>query len=281
MKYLDCEKSILITHKKTIWRRFVRGVREYLLIAEGDRIAVCISGGKDSMLMAKCLQLLQRQWLTKFELVFLVMDPGYAPENLRQIRQNAESLGVPIIIKPSDIFVALREMESETCYMCARMRRGVLYKLAREQGCNKIALGHHFDDAIETILMSILYGGEFKTLMPKLHSANFAGMELIRPLILVKEAEIIAWGKETGMSFLQCACQAAKRERESGELASKRNEMKALVAQFRRISPNIEGNIYSSAQDVNLDTLLGYHSKCRDIPYTNFLEEYEKRGAAQ
>ena len=271
-EYLDCEKSILSAYKSTIWRRFVRGVRIYRLIDTGDRIAVCISGGKDSMLMAKCLQLLKRHWPMEFNLEFIVMDPGYAPENRLLIKQNAETLGIPIRFFDSDVFDAIESMQA-ACFMCARMRRGVLYKLARDVGCNKIALGHHFDDVIETTLMNVLYGGEFKTMMPKLHSTSFPDMELIRPMYLVKEAEIMDWAAANQMSFLRCACRVSRENDLEGNEGSKRQQMKLLIEQFRKINPNIDGNIFASAQNVNLDTILGYQSTHKDIS-VSFLDEY-------
>ncbi|MEL7608505.1 MAG: ATP-binding protein [Bacillota bacterium] len=270
--YLECEKSILNAYKSAVWRRFVRGIRVYRLIDPGDKIAVCISGGKDSMLMAKCLQLLQRHWPIEFGLEFIVMDPGYAPENRLLIEKNAQTLGIPVKIFESDVFAAMESMQA-ACFMCARMRRGVLYKLAREAGCNKIALGHHFDDVIETTLMSVFYGGEFKTMMPKLRSTSFPDMEVIRPMYLVKEADIKAWAAANGMSFLRCACRVTwENEQEDTEVSS-RQQMKLLIERFREINPNIDGNIFASAQNVNLDTILGYQST-RKGTRVSFLDEY-------
>lgn len=275
--YNEAEKSILKQFSKTVWRRFIRGVREYKLIDEGDRIAVCISGGKDSMMLAKCMQLLQRHWKTKFELEFLVMDPGYTPEVRQQIIDNANLLEIPIKIFDSDIFDAISTFDGQFCYMCARMRRGYLYKTAQALGCNKIALGHHFDDVIETILMSVLYGGEFKTMMPKLHSENFENMELIRPLYMVKEADIIAWVKHNDLEFIQCACGVTQKNADSSdEFGSKRAEMKELIKHFRQISPSIEYNIFASCHDVNLDTIIGYHNDGRKLQYS-FLDDYDKK----
>lgn len=258
-RLLEVEKSIIKKYRRTIWKRFVNGVSDYDLIQPGDKIAVCISGGKDSMLLAKCMQELKRHWLVPFELDFIVMDPGYRPENLAQIEKNAALLGIPIHIFPAPIFNYVVTIEKSPCYLCARMRRGYLYREAQKRGCNKIALGHHFDDVIETILMSILYGAQMRTMMPKLHSTNFPGMELIRPLYLVKEADILAWSGYNHLTFLSCACrfteQVATQEYEN---ASKRKEIKNLIASLRKGYPEIDINIFRSAQNVNLDTLISY-----------------------
>ena len=276
-KYSDSEKTILNEFGKSIWRRFMRGMREYKLVSEGDRVAVCISGGKDSMLLAKCMQLLKRSWKTNFELEFLVMDPGYNAENRARVEENARKLDIPIRVFESDIFDAVDSMGGAPCYMCAKMRRGFLYKTAQSLGCNKIALGHHFDDVVETILMSMLYAGEFRTMMPRIHSANFPGMELIRPLYLVKEEDIIAWSEFNDLHFIRCACKVAEKNvKNNGEDGSKRQEMKRLVQQFREVSPNIDRNIFASAENVNLDTVISYHHNRRDIDY-HFLEDFEHR----
>jgi len=274
MKHLDCEKLLLKEYQKSIYRKFVRGVRDYGLIEAGDRIAVCISGGKDSMLMAKCLQLLQARCPFSFELVFLVMDPGYAPEDTQGIRDNLAALGIPGEICESDLFATLSKMDAELCFMCARMRRGVLYRLAGERGCNKIALGHHFDDAVETILLSLFYGGEYKALMPMVKSQNHPGMRLIRPMLLVKEQDILAWAKDTGRSFLRCGCTVVPCGTQPG-YATKRAEVKDLVTRLRQVSPYIDNNIFASAQDVNLDTVYGYHSGRRGMSHRSFLEDFK------
>ncbi len=272
-KYKEIEKSIIKKYRKEIWKRFVNGVNDYNLIQDGDKIAVCISGGKDSMLLAKCMQELQRHWQVKFELVFLVMDPGYNPYNRKVIEDNAKMLNIPITIFESPIFDVVAEVEDTPCYLCARMRRGYLYKEAKELGCNKIALGHHFDDVIETILMSMLYSGQIKTMMPKLHSTNYEGMELIRPLYLVKEADIIAWARYNELSFIQCACRLTEHCSVSGQGGgSKRQEMKNLIKKFRQINPHIEMNIFRSVHDINLETVIGYHTKSKSY---NFLDDYE------
>ena len=272
-KYKEIEKSIIKKYRKEIWKRFVNGVNDYNLIQDGDKIAVCISGGKDSMLLAKCMQELQRHWQVKFELVFLVMDPGYNPYNRKVIEDNAKMLNIPNTIFESPIFDVVAEVEDTPCYLCARMRRGYLYKEAKELGCNKIALGHHFDDVIETILMSMLYSGQIKTMMPKLHSTNYEGMELIRPLYLVKEADIIAWARYNELSFIQCACRLTEHCSVSGQGGgSKRQEMKNLIKKFRQINPHIEMNIFRSVHDINLETVIGYHKKSKSY---NFLDDYE------
>lgn len=274
----DVERSIIKDFRKTIWRPFIKGLNEYDLIRPGDSIAVCISGGKDSMLLAKCMQEILRHGKMVFDLHFLVMDPGYRPENRSLIEENARRLGIPIKIFDSDIFNTVVDVDQSPCYLCARMRRGYLYAHARELGCNKIALGHHFDDVIETILMSMLYGAQVNTMMPKLHSTNFSGMELIRPLYFVKEADIIAWKEMHQLHFLQCACRFTEQiEREKhltdAVKTSKRQEMKELIQHFRTISPHIETNILKSVENVNLDACLGYVKK--GVRH-HFLEEYDQ-----
>ncbi len=271
--YVNIERSIIKEYRKTIWRPFVKGLQEYEMIQDGDRVAVCISGGKDSMLLAKCLQQLKRQSDTKFELEFIVMDPGYQPENRKLIEENAALMNIPVRIFDSDIFDIVVDVDQSPCYLCARMRRGYLYSHAKELGCNKIALGHHFDDVIETILMGILYGGQINTMMPKLHSTNFSGMELIRPLYFVKEEDILAWRDSNHLHFLQCACrfteQIAKERAAAGEAVnggdivhtSKRQEMKELIARLRKNSPFIDANIMKSVENINLDACLGYIQK--------------------
>lgn len=271
--YVNIERSIIKEYRKTIWRPFVKGLQEYEMIQDGDRVAVCISGGKDSMLLAKCLQQLKRQSDTKFELEFIVMDPGYQPENRKLIEENAALMNIPVRIFDSDIFDIVVDVDQSPCYLCARMRRGYLYSHAKELGCNKIALGHHFDDVIETILMGIFYGGQINTMMPKLHSTNFSGMELIRPLYFVKEEDILAWRDSNHLHFLQCACrfteQIAKERAAAGEAVnggdivhtSKRQEMKELIARLRKNSPFIDANIMKSVENINLDACLGYVQK--------------------
>lgn len=278
-RYEEIERSIIKKYRKTIWKRFITGIKQYQLVQEGDRIAACISGGKDSMLMAKCLQELARHGPCRFEVKFLVMDPGYNPENRRLIEENARAMNLQLHIFETDIFNIVADVTDSPCYLCARMRRGHLYKQAQELGCNKIALGHHFDDVIETILMSVLYGAEFRTMMPKLHSTNFPGMELIRPMYMVREADVIAWARYNDLHFLQCACRFTESCAAEAHLGkSKREEMKRLIASFREISPNIEKNIFNSVHNVNLDTLIGWR---RGKDAHSFLEEYDCAPAAE
>ena len=273
-EYRVIEQSIIKQFRKSIWRPFTRALNDYELIREGDRIAVCISGGKDSMLLAKCMQEIKRHGKMNFELEFLVMDPGYHPENRKLIEENAEKLNIPIHIFDSDIFNIVVDVEQSPCYLCARMRRGYLYAHAKELGCNKIALGHHFDDAIETILMSVLYGGQFNTMMPKLWSTNFPGMELIRPLYLVKEEAILAWKDFNGLRFLQCACRfteqiAKEKNEEEGVHSSKRQEVKELIRELKKINPYVDTNIFRSAENVNLDACIGYVQKGKRRRFTD------------
>lgn len=280
-EYRVIEQSIIKQFRKSIWRPFTRALNDYELIREGDRIAVCISGGKDSMLLAKCMQEIKRHGKMNFELEFLVMDPGYHPENRKLIEENAEKLNIPIHIFDSDIFNIVVDVKQSPCYLCARMRRGYLYAHAKELGCNKIALGHHFDDAIETILMSVLYGGQFNTMMPKLWSTNFPGMELIRPLYLVKEEAILAWKDFNGLRFLQCACRfteqiAKEKNEEEGVHSSKRQEVKELIRELKKINPYVDTNIFRSAENVNLDACIGYVQKGKRRRFT---DEYDSRRA--
>ncbi len=276
-KYIEVERSIIKKYRKEIWKRFIAGINEYEMIKPGDRIAVCISGGKDSMLLAKCIQHLQKHSDFPFEAKYLVLDPGYSDENRQQIINNAKLLNVPIEIFDANIFGYVVDVEDSPCYLCARMRRGHLYKNAQLLGCNKIALGHHFDDVIETILLSMIYGAEIKTMMPKLHSTNFDGMELIRPLYMVRESDIKAWVRYNDLKFLQCACKftdASENQQSDKELLSKRKEMKELISSFRKINSNIEMNIFRSVHNVNLETVIGYHKG--DTKY-NFLDDYDSK----
>lgn len=272
----EIERSIIKQYRKGIWRPFVKALNEYEMIKPGDNIAVCISGGKDSMLLAKCMQEILRHGKMEFGLQFLVMDPGYHPANRQMIEDNAALMGIPVQIFQSDIFDVVVDVEESPCYLCARMRRGYLYAKARELGCNKIALGHHFDDVIETILMSMLYGGQMNTMMPKLHSTNFEGMDLIRPLYLVKESDILAWKNHNGLRFLQCACRfteqvAKEKAMEESVHTSKRQEMKELIASLRKVNPRIDMNIFRSAENVNLDACIGY---VKDGERHHFLEKW-------
>lgn len=251
------ELSIRKKFHKNIFSRFAKALNEYELLKEGDKVAVCISGGKDSMLMAKCFQELQRHRKFKFELVFLVMDPGYHSLNRQKIEQNAKIMDIPLTIFESRIFDAVDHIKKSPCYICARMRRGYLYSKARELGCNKIALGHHYDDVIETILMGMLYGAQIQTMMPKLHSTNFKGMELIRPLYLVRENDIKRWRDYNGLHFLQCACHFTD-ACAVGEMDSKRQDVKKLIKSLKETNPYVEGNIFKSVENVNLSTVIAY-----------------------
>jgi tRNA 2-thiocytidine biosynthesis protein TtcA len=271
--YLDIEQSIRKKFKKSIWCKFTKAVREYELVKEGDKIAVCISGGKDSMLMAKLFQELQRHNRFPFEVTFLVMDPGYSKENRQIIENNAKKLHIPLTIFESDIFEAVLHVEKSPCYLCARMRRGHLYAKAKELGCNKIALGHHYDDVIETILMGMLYGAQVQTMMPKLHSTNFEGMELIRPLYLVREDDIKKWRDYNDLHFLQCACKFTETcSIEGGDSSSKRMEIKHLIRELKKTNPFVEGNIFKSVENVNLSTVIAY--KQNGVKH-HFLESYD------
>lgn len=262
------------TFHEKLFSRFARACKQYELIAPGDRIAVCISGGKDSMLMAKLFQELKRQNRMPFDLVFLVMDPGYNEINRMLIEKNAEMLGVPIEVFETRIFDAVYRIDKSPCYLCARMRRGALYTKAKELGCNKIALGHHYDDVIETTLMGMLWGGQIQAMMPKLHSTNFPGMELIRPMYFIREADIMDWRDRNGLHFIQCACHftdTCSSCREDGTAASKRMETKLLIRQLHRTNPSVEANIMSSLSNVRLDSMIGYK---KDGVNHSFLETY-------
>lgn len=271
----DVEKSIRKKFSKTIWGRFTKAVIEYELVKPNDKIAVCISGGKDSMLMAKLFQELKRHNKFPFELVYLVMDPGYSVENRDVIENNARKLNIPITVFETQIFESVYNVEKYPCYLCARMRRGYLYKKAKELGCNKIALGHHYDDVIETILMGMLYGGQVQTMMPKLHSTNYEGMELIRPLYLIREAEIKHWRDYNKLNFIQCACRFTDTctSCNPNNTGSKRQEIKQLIAQLKKINPQIESNIFRSVENVNLNTIISYK---KDDYKHSFLDDYDK-----
>lgn len=271
----DVELSIRKKFRKKIWCKFTKAINEYQLVKEGDRIAVCISGGKDSMLMAKLFQELKLHNKFPFEVKFLVMDPGYNPENRKLIEENANKLNVPVTIFESDIFESVFNIEKSPCYLCARMRRGHLYSYAKELGYNKIALGHHYDDVIETILMGMLYGAQMQTMMPKLHSTNFEGMELIRPLYLIREDDIKAWRDYNNLYFLQCACKFTEEcsNCDNEENTSKRLEIKQLISELKKINPFVESNIFKSVENVNLDTLVAYK---KDGLKHHFLDDYDK-----
>lgn len=273
-RYQEIEKSLKKKYRSSIWCRFTSGINEYQLVKEGDKIAVCISGGKDSMLMAKLFQELKKHNKFEFELVFLVMDPGYNPINREMIKKNLKLLNIEATVFESQIFDSVADIEKSPCYLCARMRRGHLYHHAKELGCNKIALGHHYDDVIETILMGMLYGGQIQTMMPKLKSSNFEHMELIRPMYLIREEAIISWKLHNDLQFIQCACRFTENcmisDNEGG--ASKRQEMKTLLKKFRQTSPYIESNIFKSVENVNLNTIISYK---QDGVKHHFLDDYD------
>lgn len=271
----EVEESIRKRFKKSIWSKFTKAINEYELVKEGDCVAVCISGGKDSMLMAKLFQELKRHNKFPFEVKFLIMDPGYSPENRKLIESNAKRLNIPVTIFESDIFESVFNVEKSPCYLCARMRRGHLYSKAKELGCNKIALGHHYDDVIETILMGMLYGAQMQTMMPKLHSTNFEGMELIRPLYLIREDDIKAWRDANELKFIQCACRftdTCSSCAEDGQSKSKRLEVKKLIAELKKTNPFVEGNIFKSVENVNLSTIVAY--KQNGVRH-HFLDTYD------
>lgn len=277
-KQKEVETSIRKTFHKCIFSPFAKAINEYELLKPGDKVAICISGGKDSMLMAKLFQEIKRHNKFDFELVFLVMDPGYSEVNRLVIEKNARMLGVPITIFETQIFDAVYDVKQSPCYLCARMRRGYLYSKAKELGCNKIALGHHYDDVIETILMGMLYGAQVQTMMPKLHSTNFEGMELIRPMYYIREDDIMRWRDFNNLHFIQCACHftdTCSSCREDGTTASKRMEIKHLIKDMKKVNPYVEGNIFKSVYNVSLGTVIEYKDK--DGVKHNFLENYDEK----
>ena len=271
----DVEQSIRKKFRKKIWRMFAKAINTYDLVKEGDKIAVCISGGKDSMLMAKLFQELKLHNKFEFEVKFLVMDPSYSPENRKVIEENARKLNIPITIYESDIFESVYNVEKSPCYLCARMRRGYLYKFAKDMGCNKIALGHHYDDVIETILMGMLYSGQVQTMMPKLHSTNYEGMELIRPLYLIREQDIKSWCRYNDLHFIQCACKFTDTctTCNNEENRSKRVEIKELIKTLKQVNPYVEGNIFKSVENVSLEAIVAY--KIDGVKHS-FLETYDE-----
>ena len=275
-RYKEIEKSITTTFRKSIWLKFIQGIQEYDLIQEGDKIAVCISGGKDSMLMAKCFQELKRHRKMNFDVEFISMNPGYNEKNKQKILDNAQLLNIPLTTFETNIFNVVEKIDDHPCYICARMRRGYLYNKAKELGCNKIALGHHFDDVIETILMGMLYGAQIQTMMPKVKSTFHPGMELIRPMYYVKEEDIIKWKNENNLEFIQCACKITEKNElnNNDEVGSKRQEMKKLIKKFRNISDKIDINIFRSVQNVNLNTLISYK---KDGIVHHFLDDYDEK----
>ena len=269
----EITKSITKRFRKEIWKMFVKGISEYEMISDGDKIAVCISGGKDSMLMAKCFQEIQKHQKMHFDLEFIVMNPGYNEENKQKIIDNSKLLDIPITMFETDIFSRVVNIENNPCYLCARMRRGHLYEKAKELGCNKIALGHHFNDVIETILMGMFYGSQMQTMMPKVCSTSHPGMELIRPLYFVREEDIIAWSKYNDLEFIQCACKFTEKyalSKNPGEV-SKREEMKTLIREMKKGYDKIDINIFNSVQNVNLDTIISYR---KGDKFTHFLDDY-------
>ena len=269
----EIERSIIKKYRKDIWAKFVKAVQEYKLVEENDKIMVCISGGKDSFLLAKCMQELKRHGKFNFEVIYMVMDPGYSKKNKELIISNSKLLNVPIEIFSSNIFSIVENVDKSPCYLCARMRRGCLYKKAQELGCNKIALGHHFDDVIETTLLSMFYGAELKTMMPKLHSDNFEGLELIRPLYFIKEETIISWAKYNKLTFLNCACRFTENYSLNKE-DSKREEIKNFIKDLRKKHDRIDYNIFKSVDNINLECILGYKKGNKK---TSFLDTYDKK----
>lgn len=269
----EIERSIIKKYRKDIWSKFIKTINEYKLIEENDKIAICISGGKDSFLMAKCMQEIKRHGKIDFDLEFIVMDPGYNKKNRELIEENAKKMNIPIKIFNSDIFgIVTNITEGNPCYLCARMRRGCLYGYAKELGCNKIALGHHFDDVIETVLLNMFYGAELKSMMPKLHSTNFEGMELIRPLYLIKEKDIIAWSKYNNLKFLNCACKFTEKVHNK-ELESKRKEIKKLIEDLKEVNKNVDHNIFKSVENINLNTVIAYK---KNNKLHHFLDTYNE-----
>ena len=268
---MDVQKSIIKKFRRKIWSKFVKVIKEYDLINEGDKIAVCISGGKDSFLLAKCMEELKRHGQFKFDLEFICMDPGYKSENLIKIKENAKIMGIDLKIFNSDIFKVVENNCPESpCYLCARMRRGFLYDVAKKLGCNKIALGHHFNDVIETIMLNMIYTGQFSSMPPKLYSDNFENIELIRPLYYVKEENIIDWAKYNNLSFINCACKLTKEK----EKNSKRYLIKNLIHDLKKINKDVDWCIYKSSCNVNLDTIIGYKTRNKKI---NFLDKYDDK----
>ena len=271
----EIERTIITSYRKRIWSKFIKGITDFEMIKDGDKIAVCISGGKDSMLMAKCFQELKKHGKQNFEVIYLCMDPGYNEKNRKMIESNANLMNVPLEIFETDIFDRVVHIEENPCYLCARMRRGYLYEKAKEYGCNKIALGHHFDDVIETILMGMFYGAQMQTMMPKVKSTSHPGMQLIRPMYYVKEADVISWKERNKLNFIQCACRFTENCEiyDNGSSNSKREEMKKLINNLRNVYSNIDMNIFQSVQNVNLDTIISY---MKDGKTHHFLEKFKE-----
>lgn len=271
-RYKEIERTIVKTYRKDLWGRFVKAVEKYQLIENGDCIAVCVSGGKDSALLAKLMQLYQRYGGREFQVKFIAMDPGYSTMNRLRLEENAQLLDIPLEIFATDVFEAVEDAGTSPCFICARMRRGYLYRKAKEAGCNKIALGHHYDDVIETILMGMLYGAQIQTMLPKIMSDNVEGMELIRPMYLIREQDVLAWVHYNELHFLQCAC-SATRDNDSGAFTTKRAEIKQLIAALKESNPLVESNIFGSVENVNLRKILGYQ---KDGEKRTFLDDYRK-----
>ena len=274
-RYQKIERSIITTYRSKIWSKFIKAIKEFELLKPNDCVCVCISGGKDSMILAKCFQELKRHSDFDFDVKYLVMNPGYNERNLEKIKENLAILNIDAVIKETDIFEIANSQTKSPCYLCARMRRGALYRLAEELGCNKIALGHHFDDVIETTVMNMLNAGSFQTMLPKLHSDNYNGMELIRPLYYVREKDIIAWKNYNDLSFLQCACKFTEAIDENEIYTSKRKETKELIRMLEKKDPGVVMNIFKSAFNINMNMILGYKD---DLGYHSFLDEYECKG---
>lgn len=273
-KYQEVERSIIKAYRKEIWSKFTKACKDYQLIEENDNIMVCVSGGKDSFLLAKCIQEIKRHGKINFNARYVVMNPGYNDQNLELIKNNAQLLNIPIEIFETDIFATVDSLNCKSpCYLCARMRRGHLYNKAKELGCNKIALGHHFDDVIETTLLSMMYAAEVKTMLPKIHSDNFSGVDLIRPLYYVKEESIISWKKYNELTFLNCACRFTERCESEAETTSKRQEMKQLIKNLRKLNKEIDHNIFKALNNINLNCVLGYKY---DNNYHSFLENFNQ-----
>lgn len=273
--YKEIERSITKSYRKKIWAKFIKGISDFQMVQDGDKIAICISGGKDSMLMAKCFQILKKYSETKFEIEFIVMNPGYNQVNKQKIIDNAKILNIPITMFESSIFESVERIEDNPCYVCARMRRGYLYEEAKRLGCNKIALGHHFDDVIETILMGMLYGAQVQTMMPKLHSKSHPGMELIRPLYYVREDDIISWANYNKLEFINCACKITEHRQinNKGKIGSKREKVKELIKTLKQDYDKIDMNIFRSVENVNLSTIISY--KKGDKTY-HFMDDYDE-----
>ncbi len=272
-KYEEVERSLITSYRKKIWNKFLEAINEYEMIKSGDKIAVCISGGKDSMILAKCFQELKAHGNMDFEVVFLSMDPGYEEEHAKRVQENAQTLNIPITVFKTHVLEHVDKIEKHPCFICAKMRRGHLYRKAKELGCNKIALGHHFDDVVETILVGMFYGAQYQTMMPKVLSTYHEGMEVIRPLYYVREQDIISWGKKNELEFITCACKVTKKTAENSN-DSKRAKVKALIKELKQDYKNVDVNIFRSAQGVSLDTVISYKKEGKMY---HFMDDYYTR----